>query len=343
MRHSGKNVTRVCAAISIALTVMAGTALSVYSSDDVMSDISSEALYESSAEGETAGADYDSLLGNSDGDVAQNNQHADNSANGGAGTSSGNGNFLLPAEDLSQSTTSLNVDLIYVDEEQKKNIPVVGAVIDLYKVADLIVDNGAVHYILTDEFSSTGILFEGMTASESLTAAETLNSIVTANGFKPYASVASDSQGTAAFSSLDPGMYLGRQREMVQISDTKKLTIEPVLWMTPMYELNETQDMYTWNYSPTVLPKEGEIERIPTPTATSTPTPTPTPTKVPTITPAVTIRPSNPPSSTTKTTSITTSGTTLVKTGDTSPIVPLCVIAVVAIAVIIIVLRKRKK
>ncbi len=340
MRHSGKKVTRVCAAISIALTVMAGTALSVYSSDDVMSDISSEAVYDSPAEGDTAGADYDSLSGNSEVEAAQNNQHADNSAVG-AGISSGNGNLLLPAEELSQSTTSLNVDLIYVDEEQKKNIPVVGAVIDLYKAADLIVDNGAVHYILTEEFSSSGIVFEGMTASASLTAAEKLNAIVNANGLKPCASVASDSQGTAAFPGLDPGMYLGRQREMVQISDTKKLTIEPVLWMTPMYELNGTQDMYTWNYSPTVLPKEGEIERIPTPTATSTPTPTPT--KAPTVTPAVTRHPTITPSSTTKVTNTTTSGTTLVKTGDTSPIVPLCVIAVVAIAVIIIVLRKRKK
>ena len=340
MRHSGKKVTRVCAAISIALTVMAGTALSVYSSDDVMSDISSEAVYDSPAEGDTAGADYDSLSGNSEVEAAQNNQHAANSAVG-AGISSGNGNLLLPAEELSQSTTSLNVDLIYVDEEQKKNIPVVGAVIDLYKAADLIVDNGAVHYILTEEFSSSGIVFECMTASASLTAAEKLNAIVNANGLKPCASVASDSQGTAAFPGLDPGMYLGRQREMVQISDTKKLTIEPVLWMTPMYELNGTQDMYTWNYSPTVLPKEGEIERIPTPTATSAPTPTPT--KAPTVTPAVTRHPTITPSSTTKVTNTTTSGTTLVKTGDTSPIVPLCVIAVVAIAVIIIVLRKRKK
>lgn len=302
MRHSGKKVARIFAAISIALTVMTGTAVTAYSSND--------------ATGSTSEV--------------------------------GSTNTLLPAEDLTQTTTSLTVSLVYADEEQKMDIPVVGAVIDLYKVADLVIDNGSVTYALTEEFSSSGIVFEGMTASESLEASETLNSIIDANGCVLTASVTSDSQGTAKFSDLSPGMYLGRQREFVQISDTKKLTMEPVLWITPMYELNETQDMYTWNYSPTVYPKEGEIERIPTPTATQTPTPTatqtPTPTvKKPTVTPASTRSPSTPPSSSARTTSTTTSGTTSVKTGDTSPILILCVAAVAAIIVIIIVLRKQKK
>ena len=128
---------------------------------------------------------------------------------------------------------------------------------------------------------------------------------------------------------------------MVKISDTKKITMEPVLWMTPMYVLNETQDMYTWDYYPVVFPKEGEIERIPTPTFTPTPTLTPTVTPAITITPIPTKRPTVVPGTPAKT-NTTTSTVSLVKTGDQSPIGMLLIIAFIAIIVIVVILRKKK-
>ena len=282
------------------------SALSVYSADDLVGD-----------DVPTSEADTDSVVKNR------------------------NNTLLLPVEDLSQDTTSLTVNLTYMDEEQQKTIPVTGATIDLFKVADLVVHNGAAAYVLTSEFESSGIDFEGMTASESLEAAEKLYKIIDSQSLHPFATSVSGSNGLAKFSSLNPGMYLGRQREMVKISETKKITMEPVLWMTPMYVLNETQDMYTWDYYPVVFPKEGEIERIPTPTFTPTPTLTPTVTPAITITPIPTKRPTVVPGTPAKT-NTTTSAVSVVKTGDQSPIGMLLIIAFIAIIVIVVILRKKK-
>lgn len=308
MKHPGIKMIRLIEAICITLTVIVGSALSVYSADDLAND-----------DVPTSEADTDSVVKNR------------------------NNTLLLPVEDLSEDTTSLTVNLTYMDEEQQKMIPVNGATIDLFKVADLVVHNGAAAYVLTSEFESSGIDFEGMTASESLEAAEKLYKIIDSQSLHPFATSVSDSNGLAKFSSLDPGMYLGRQREMVKISDTKKITMEPVLWMTPMYVLNETQDMYTWDYFPVVFPKEGEIERIPTPTFTPTPTPTLTPTVTPaiTITPVPTKRPTVVPGTPAKT-NTTTSVVSLVKTGDQSPIGMFLIIAFLAIIVIVVILRKKK-
>ena len=306
MKHPGIKMIRLIEAICIILTVIVGSALSVYSADDLVGD-----------DVPTSEADTDSVVKNR------------------------NNTLLLPVEDLSQDTTSLTVNLTYMDEEQQKTIPVTGATIDLFKVADLVVHNGAAAYVLTSEFESSGIDFEGMTASESLEAAEKLYKIIDSQSLHSFATSVSDSNGLAKFSSLDPGMYLGRQREMVKISDTKKITMEPVLWMTPMYVLNETQDMYTWDYYPVVFPKEGEIERIPTPTFTPTPTLTPTVTPAITITPIPTKRPTVVPGTPAKT-NTTTSTVSLVKTGDQSPIGMFLIITFLAIIVIVVILRKKK-
>ena len=306
MKHPGIKMIRLIEAICIILTVIVGSALSVYSADDLVGD-----------DVPTSEADTDSVVKNR------------------------NNTLLLPVEDLSQDTTSLTVNLTYMDEEQQKTIPVTGATIDLFKVADLVVHNGAAAYVLTSEFESSGIDFEGMTASESLEAAEKLYKIIDSQSLHPFATSVSGSNGLAKFSSLNPGMYLGRQREMVKISETKKITMEPVLWMTPMYVLNETQDMYTWDYYPVVFPKEGEIERIPTPTFTPTPTLTPTVTPAITITPIPTKRPTVVPGTPAKT-NTTTSTVSLVKTGDQSPIGMFLIITFLAIIVIVVILRKKK-
>lgn len=251
---------------------------------------------------------------------------------------------LLPVEDLRDEQVILTAILAYDDEEIKETVPVVGAVIDLYKVADLVTEGGAAHYLIVDSFASTGIDFEGMTASESLEAAETINKIILATNPIPFLTATTNEQGYAVFSDLDPGIYLGRQRDLVQISEFKKITMEPVLWMAPMYMLNSTQDGYIWNYTTEVYPKEGELERIPTPTLTPTATPTVT------ATPTITVKPSavpiitrvpDTPSKTSTTTTATTS-TKTVKTGDNSPIGLYIIIGIAAVIVIMMALRKRK-
>ena len=250
---------------------------------------------------------------------------------------------LLPVEDLRDEQVILTAILAYDDEEIKETVPVVGAVIDLYKVAGLVTEGGAAHYLIVDSFASTGIDFEGMTASESLEAAETINKIILATNPIPFLTATTNEQGYAVFSDLDPGIYLGRQRDLVQISEFKKITMEPVLWMAPMYMLNSTQDGYIWNYTTEVYPKEGELERIPTPTPTVTPTVTMTPTVTvkPTVVPTITRVPDTPSKTTTATTA--TTSTKIVKTGDNSPIGMYIIIGIAAVIIIVMVLRKKKR
>ena len=270
MRHQVEKMIRTIGTIGVAFSLIVGSALTVYSAEEMNGDSIGQEIYNEGSSGENTGeaADQDDA-GKSDSNASE------------GGSEEESENALLPVADLSGEQSSLAVHLIYVDEEQKKNVPVVGAQIELFKVADLTTDNGVAKYTLTEEFVSSGIDFEGMTASESMTAAEELNKLIDETGIEPLKIQSSDEQGIIQYTELNPGMYLGRQREPVQISDTKKITIEPVLWMAPMYELSESQNMYVWNYAPQVLPKSGEVEKIPTPTPTFTPTPTvtTTPTK----------------------------------------------------------------
>ena len=325
MKNTVKYMLRLLWITCIGISLLAGAAMSVFATENMQGDDSISGLSGDSAIEDPA----DSPAGTENGGTF-------------SGRSTGNSNPLLPVEDLSGEPSSLKVHLVYMDEEIRDTIPVTGAVIDLFKVADLVTENGAAYYNLTDAFASSEIDFEGMTASESLDAAEKLNALINEKSIQPIANVTTNEQGDALFTDLDPGMYLGRQRDLVQISETKKITMEPVLWMTPMYSLNGTQDAYVWNYSPEVYPKEGEIQRIPT--TTPTPTSTPVPTVTPKITPKSTLTPvPMQPTRTLDTPSkqTTTSGTKLVKTGDTSPIALYVVVGVAAIAIIVLLIRKK--
>lgn len=329
MKNTVKYMLRLLWITCIGISLLAGTAMSVFAAENMQGDDSISGLSGDSAIEDLA----DSPAGTENGDTSSDR-------------STGKSNPLLPVEDLSGELASLKVHLVYVDEEIKDSVPVTGAVIDLFKVADLVTENGAAHYNLTDAFTSSGIDFEGMTASESLDAAEKLNALINEKSIQPIANVTTNEQGDALFTDLDPGMYLGRQRDLVQISKTKKITMEPVLWMTPMYMPNDTQDAYVWNYSPEVYPKEGEIQKIPTATPTPTPKPTSTPasTATPKITPRVTLtpvpmQPGRTPDTPSKQT--TTSGTKLVKTGDTSPIALYVAVGAAAIAIIVLLIRKK--
>lgn len=255
---------------------------------------------------------------------------------------------LLPSEDLTGELSTLIVHLEYTDDILEKVIPVPGTTIDLYKVADLYVEGGNAQYTLVEPFTSLPIDFENMSASASLEAASKLDAFIATNDIEPALSGATDSDGIYTFAGLTPGIYLGKQRTATDIDGRVKVTMLPVLWLAPMYELNDTRDMYVWNYKCDAYPKESDIESIPTPTPTSTPTPTntPRPTRKPTPTitrrPTATLRPTSTPRPTaTPRTTTGSSRTTIVKTGDNSPIMLYVVLLVAAAAVIGIIVRKK--
>ena len=77
------------------------------------------------------------------------------------------------------------MSLVYEDEERQEEIPIEGAVIDLYKVADLKVSNGTAHYVLTKDFEPSGTSFEWMTASQSLKAARELDQLIEEKDISP--------------------------------------------------------------------------------------------------------------------------------------------------------------
>lgn len=243
---------------------------------------------------------------------------------------------LLPSEDLTGELSTLIVHLEYTDDVLEKVIPVPGTTIDLYKVADLYVEGGNAQYTLVEPFTSLPIDFENMSASASLEAASKLDAFIATNGIEPALSGATDSDGFYTFAGLTPGIYLGKQRTATDIDGRVKVTMLPVLWLAPMYELNDTGDMYGWNYKCDAYPKESDIESIPTPTPTNTPRPTRKPTPTITRRPTATLRPTATPRTTTG-----SSRTTIVKTGDNSPIMLYVVLLVAAAAVIGIIVRKK--
>lgn len=284
---------------------------------------------------------------------------------------------LLPVEDLHpDELAEIDVSLLYTIEGFAEPIPIPNVKLELYQVANLEVENGAAHYSLTESFADSGILFEGMTADYSYGASKTFdemikNSAETDDPIMPVATGQSDTDGVIIFSGLTPGMYLCRQTEAVQIikENNVAVTMEPVLWMAPMYKLNAEGDGYIWDYVLAVQPKEGGLypehgfvtetpgrDTSVTPsTAPPTATPTITPgggseppvtrlaSTTPTPTKSITYRSTtNPPNSSSTSTS-TTTHTTNVRTGDESPIGLFVLTGVVAVVVIVVVLMKRKK
>ena len=185
----------------------------------------------------------------------------------------------LPAEETDpDEEISIHVQLIYPGEEE--NYPLEGAGIDLYQVAELTVHGGAATYTLTADFADSGVDFTGMTASESMKAAEDLTNIVKQKKITPAASGKADAKGELTFPDLAPGIYLGVQREPVTVGKKYKVTFGESLWLAPMYELKEDESGYEWIYACNVQPKPApEVEKVPpkktTPPPKKTTPPTP--------------------------------------------------------------------
>ncbi len=77
--------------------------------------------------------------------------------------------------------------------------------VKLAQVAGLQVNGGSADYTLLDAYKNTGIKLAGMTASESIAAAEKLAPLAAGTN---VTTAATDSNGVAVFEDLEPGMYL---------------------------------------------------------------------------------------------------------------------------------------
>ena len=70
--------------------------------------------------------------------------------------------LLLPAEALTGELSKLTVHLEFTDDALEKVVPVPGTTIDLYKVADLYIEDGNVQYVPVEPFTSLPVNYEGI-------------------------------------------------------------------------------------------------------------------------------------------------------------------------------------
>lgn len=160
---------------------------------------------------------------------------------------------LVPDLDPAQKGT-LSVNLAYQEEAEDGSIvdmPVDGASLLLYKVADLTVENGSANYALTADFASTGVKFEGMTASQSNEAAAAMASI---SGVNPGASGVTDEKGNVTFTDLPFGMYMVCENKSAGTGTALETsTMSPFLVMVP--GINRGEDSNSWIYQVSTYPK----------------------------------------------------------------------------------------
>ena len=147
---------------------------------------------------------------------------------------------------------SLTLVLSYENDEGE-TVVVPDASVKLYKVADLTTAGGSATYALTSAYAGTGVVFEGMTASESVDAAD----LLAASAGEPLASAVTDATGTAAFDGLTPGMYLLVQDSEFSAGDGSNLEFLPTLVAVPQATWNEEAAINQWNYDVTAAPKVG--------------------------------------------------------------------------------------
>jgi len=111
--------------------------------------------------------------------------------------------------DIDNIKKSLTIDF-YVQNNEKE-VPISGAEISIYKVADLTCENGSAEYTLLSQYESLrkcadgrDVTFDGMTVSESTELSKKLAVLVT----DAYAVGITDIAGEYTFKDLSQGMYL---------------------------------------------------------------------------------------------------------------------------------------
>lgn len=205
-----------------------------------------------------------------------------------------------------------------------ETITVSGMKVLLYKVASLSTSGGGAYYTSLPRYASASIQYEGMTASDSLKAAEQLSKL--SEQINPDREAVTASDGSITFNSLEPGIYLAVQADDSGNSQNVKVGISPCLWMVPQPQFDESAGINHWQYQVSVFPKAGTIKIVETEPATEPPKENPKKNN-----------PSKPSGSSGKI------GGGNVKTGDTTPITELIVLMLAAVGVIAAVFLVRKK
>lgn len=229
----------------------------------------------------------------------------------------GNESDLMP--ELTGTSGTLKVTCKYDDNGVVTKID--GVELEVTQVADVSVNNGSVTYSLLSDYQSSGIDFEGMTASESSEAAQTLLKIKEDNGLQGSKAV-TDADGIAGFSDLPYGMYLVSQSGS-QGTATEYESIQPFLVMVPGVD----SDTQTWIYDVETEPKLSLVKITPPETETETETETEPPEETTVV--------NNPPSDNTS-----VKGP---KTGDTSNLSVWTGMLLISAAVIMVIAYRKKR
>lgn len=158
-------------------------------------------------------------------------------------------NNIVPAL-IAGKTGTLTV--CYRSNENGKAVPLKDVDFEICQVSDLTVRYGSAKYALLPEFSSTGITFEGMTASDSNAAAKKLRAFIKQNGINMTAGK-TDANGCAVFSDLKPGMYLVVQSGTHRQGDRDYIS-EPFLVSVPL-AVDGGNGTNVWKYNVTAYPK----------------------------------------------------------------------------------------
>lgn len=118
---------------------------------------------------------------------------------------------------------------------------------NIYKVADFGPNNT---YLPVNEFSGYNVKLNGLSTSEMVSAAETLEAYALVDGIKPLANAVTDSSGITQFEDLSYGLYL--------LSGSSVTTNDNYYLPTPsLVRLDNSDDegVVNWNYNVTTLPK----------------------------------------------------------------------------------------
>ncbi|MDD7769795.1 hypothetical protein [Suipraeoptans intestinalis] len=157
---------------------------------------------------------------------------------------------------------SLRIQLHYQDRTGQ-TLPIPGARIHLYQVADLTVEGGSAVYSLTPSFQDSQVVFAGMTTEESIESAKRLERSAQKNQAGLQAGI-SDEAGQVLFRQLKPGMYLAVQEQTVDVGEDR-VRMGASLWSVPLAEYQEEAGKNQWKMDVVTQPKVTETTPAPKP------------------------------------------------------------------------------
>lgn len=193
----------------------------------------------------------------------------------------------------------------------------------IYKVGSVKNNSGVISFVIDAALQSTGVNFDNLTTADASAKMANILANAVGNSEIAFQEAVSNANGVATFGNLDLGMYL-----IVKSVGNSKIKISPILLSLPYME-----DADTWLYDVDAYPK---IE-------TSKNNDDPSPEGNPKMQKSVTSSYTTPARSTVYTTT-TSSTASSVKTGDDTPIaVWIGALAVAAVAIGVVILRKKNK